>query len=356
MAAVLPTHMKAVLLTGHGGPEKLQYRSDIPLPNVKADEVLIKVGAAGVNNTDIWAREGAYNTVLGSCQAVGWRGEPLAFPRIQGIDIAGRIVAVGSNIDKKRVGQRVLVDPVVRLPGDRLYGAGHFGSERDGGFAQFVAAPSESALEVESELSDTQLASFPSAYGTALHMLNRARQVAGEIVIVTGASGGVGTGLVQLAKLRGAEVLAIVGRGKEQEARRIGADYVVERDSADIGNDVRNALDGREADVLADVVGGAAFEVLLQNLRPEGGRYVTAGAIAGPKVTLDLRILYLRHLELIGSTIWTRNEFKELVDLVRSGKIVPQVARSYPLSEITKAQEAFKSKDFFGKLVLIPDD
>ncbi len=324
------------------------------MPQLKDGEVLIKVGAAGVNNTDLWARQGAYNTQKDSVAAVGWKGDPLVFPRIQGIDIVGRIVAVGNGVEATRVGERVVVDPVLRLPGDSLYGAGHFGSERDGGFAEYVSAPSESSFSIQSDLSDPEIASFPSAYGTALHMLNRARMVTGETVIVSGASGGVGTGLVQLVKARGGKVLAIVGKGKEADVRRIGADFVVNRDEDDLGKAVREALDGHEADVFADVVGGPAFATLLHNIRPESGRYVTAGAIAGPKVELDLRVLYLRHLELIGSTIWTRAEFKELVDLIVSGAVQPQVARSYPLNEIRKAQDDFVAKRFFGKLVLLP--
>jgi NADPH:quinone reductase-like Zn-dependent oxidoreductase len=354
MTQQVPLRMQAVLLTGHGGPDKLEFRTDVPVPAPAPDEVLIKVGAAGVNNTDIWARQGFYNTLPNTSEAVGWKGEPLVFPRIQGIDIAGQIVAVGVQVDPKRIGQRVLVDPVLRLPGDKLYGTSIFGSERDGGFAEYVAAPSENAIAIESDLSDSALASFSSAYATALHMLNRARVVAGEIVVVTGASGGVGSGLVQLAKARGASPLAIVSKGKEKDARRIGADHVVIRDSNDLGAAVRNALEGRSIDALADVVGGPSFETLIHQLRPEGGRCVVAGAIGGPQVTLDLRIIYLRHLEIIGSTIWTRAEFIELIRLVSTGIVKSQVARTYPLHGIHKAQEDFVAKNFFGKLVLIP--
>src|SRR3712207_1652315 len=159
-----------------------------------------------------------------------------------------------------------------------------------------------------SDLSDAELATFPTSYITSLRMLNRVRIAEGETILVTGASGGVGTGLVQLAKLRGAYVIAQVGSGKEEQARRIGTDAVVRRDAMDLAAEVRKAADGRSVDVVADVVGGPAFAKLLNVLRPMG-RYVAAGAIAGPVVSLDLRTLYLKQLELIGSTMGTHEEF-----------------------------------------------
>ena len=352
----IPTTMAAVHLTGHGGMDRLSYRTDVPVPKPKPGEVLIRTGAAGVNNTDIWTREGAYNTLPGSSDAVGWQGEALQFPRIQGADIAGTVAAVGTSVPASRIGERVLIDFVLRQADDRLFGSGIFGSERDGGFAQYVAVPSENALPVCCDMPFDELASFPTAYLTALHMLNRGRLTSGETALVSGASGGVGSAAVQLAKARGAQVVAIVGLGKEQAIRDLGADYVVTRHSNNLGKDlaraVRETLDDQRIDVFVDLVGGIGFEALLPLVHPEGGRYVTSGAIAGPVVQLDLRILYLHHLDLIGATVGTRNEFLELIRMIESGSLRPLVAKTFPLQAIHAAQEMFVSKAFVGKLVL----
>ncbi len=347
--------MKAVLLTGHGGLEKLEYREDVPIPRPAEDEVLIEVGAAGVNNTDIWTREGAYGEVDDPEAMGGWRrGEKMLFPRIQGADIAGRIVGVGDGVPTYRVGERVLVDPTLYSgEGDGLVNAGLIGSERDGGFAQYVTVPAENAHAVETTLTDEELATFPTAYVTAERMLKRARISTGETVFVTGASGGVGSALVQLACLRGARVIALVGVGKEERVRRIGASAVITRGAPSLTDAASEVAGERSIDVVTDVVGGEIFPDLLNVLRPEG-RYVAAGAIAGPVVRLDLRTVYLKHLELIGSTLGTREDFADLVRYVAEGRLIPLLSGCYPLSEIRRAQEDFKGKDFFGKLVLVP--
>jgi NADPH:quinone reductase-like Zn-dependent oxidoreductase len=348
--------MKAVLLTGHGGLEKLEYREDVPTPEPAEGEVLIAVDAAGINNTDIWTREGAYGTEDDLATASGWRrGIAMRFPRIQGADIVGRIVGVGADVSASRVGERVIVDNALYSGGEEgLVNSGLIGSERDGGFAEYVAVPAANAHAIESDLSDAELATFPTAYVTSLRMLNRARVSAGETVLVTGASGGVGSGLVQLARLRGARVIALVGSGKEHQARALGAEFVITRDAENLPAAVAKAAGGRPIDVVADVVGGDVFADLLNVLRPMG-RYVTAGAIAGPVVRLDLRTLYLKQLELIGSTMGTHEEFANLVEHIASGRIKPLLARTYPLSDIMQAQVDFMNKNFFGKLVLIPN-
>jgi NADPH:quinone reductase-like Zn-dependent oxidoreductase len=257
------TEVKAVLLTGHGGPEKLEYREDVPTPEPAADEVLVEVGAAGVNNTDLWTREGAYGAADDPDATGGWRrGEPMRFPRIQGADVAGRIVRVGDGVAGSRVGERVLVDPTLYAEGgDGPIGAGLIGSERDGGFAEYVTVPAENAHAVETPLSDEELATFPTAYVTAERMLKRARLVGGETALVTGASGGVGSALVQLAKARGAYVIAVVGPGKEERVRGIGADAVIARGATDIPAAASAASGGRPVDAVADVVGGGSFPV-----------------------------------------------------------------------------------------------
>ncbi|MCH8155919.1 MAG: alcohol dehydrogenase family protein [Proteobacteria bacterium] len=348
--------MRAVLLTGHGGPERLDYREDVAEPEPGAGEVLIAVGAAGINNTDIWTREGAYGSADDPAAVSGWRREPMAFPRIQGADVAGRIVAVGAGVPETRIGERVIVNPVLYSDlGDGLVGMGYLGSERDGGFAEFVAVPAANALAIESDLGDAELASFPTAYLTAEGMLDRARVAAGETLLVTGASGGVGSALVQLARARDARVVALAGRGKEARLRDLGAELVLTRQAGDPVAQLGAALGRAAVDVVADVVAGPLFPALLNALKPKG-RYVTCGAIAGPLVALDLRTLYLKHLELIGSTLGTRDQFARLVALIAAGRVVPLVAATYPLSEIAAAQAAFKEKAFFGKLVLLPKE
>jgi NADPH:quinone reductase-like Zn-dependent oxidoreductase len=349
----VPRTMKAVLLTGFGGPEKLDYREDVPVPEPRAGEVLVEVAAAGINNTDIWTREGAYGEEDDAGAVGGWRREPFVFPRIQGGDIAGRIVAVSGEVPASRTGERVLVDPALYADtGDGLVDAGLIGSERDGGFAEYVAVPAANARAIRTTLGDAELATFPIAYVTAERMLNRARVAAGETVFITGASGGVGSALLQLARARGARTVALVGPGKEEQARSVGADAVVTRGSGKLAV-AAGAVGGRPIDVVADLVGGAMFSELLSLLRPEG-RYVSAGAIAGPIVELDLRTLYLKHLELIGSTMGTRREFADLVSHIESGSIRPLLAATYPLKDIARAQQDFKRKAFFGKLALLP--
>ena len=174
--------MRAVLLTGHGGLEKLEYREDVPTPEPAEGEVLISVGAAGMNNTDIWTREGAYGTEDDPATTSGWRrGYPMRFPRIQGADIVGRIAGGGGGVNASRIGERVIVDNALYSGGEEaLVTSGIFGSERDGGFAEYVAVPAENAHAIESPLSDAELATFPTAYVTSLRMLNRARVSAGR--------------------------------------------------------------------------------------------------------------------------------------------------------------------------------
>lgn len=344
--------MKAVLLTGHGGPERLVYREDVADPIAGPGDVLVRVGAAGLNNTDIWTREGAYGTQDDPEGVNGWRREALSFPLIQGADIAGRIVAVGEGVDADRVGERVLVDNALYTSDGGLLDAGIIGSERNGGFAELVAVPAANAHAIESPLSDAELASFPTAYVTAERMLRRARVVEGDTVLVTGASGGVGTGLVQLAKLRGAWVMAVVGAGKEALVQAVGADAVIARDTP-LTAAAERELQGRWLDVVADVVGGPSVGELLNLIRP-AGRYVVAGAIGGPMVTLDLRTIYLKQLDLLGSTMGDRTDFARLLKAIESGALRPLVSATYPLSELASAQEDFSRKRFVGKLVVIP--
>ncbi len=358
----IPATMTAVHLVGHGGPDMLVVRHDVPVPVPSAGEVLIRVGACGMNNTDVNTRVGWYSKAVtgettGEALDVSdgdgsWGGSGIAFPRIQGADICGRVVAVGAGVGSGLIGRRVLNDPCIRDaddPGDRER-AGYVGSECDGGFAQYCVLPVRNVHAVESPLTDVELASFPCSWATAEHMLTRARVADGETVVVTGASGGVGSALVQLARARGARVVAIAGASKIDEVAGYGADAVVDRSAADLAGAVAEAAGG-PIDVLADVVAGPMFAPLLELLR-RGGRYTTAGAIGGPIVDLDVRTLYLQDLEFHGCTVYPPEVFASLVARIESGALTPTVGGTFPLAEIHAAQEAFIAKHHVGALVL----
>ena len=358
----IPSTMTAAVLTGHGGLEKLEIRHDMPTPQPAADEVLIHVAAAGVNNTDINTRIAWYSkSVRGETNEGGaegfadadasdgsWSGEPLRFPRIQGADCCGRIVAVGAKVDPTRIGERVLVRNMLRSYVDyRPFECWTFGSECDGGFAQFAKAPARETHAVRCDWTDAELASIPCAYSTAEGMLHRA-QVGPERVLVTGASGGVGSAAVQLAKRRGAQVIAVAGRDKLTDVAALGADRVIARDAdllAELGRDC--------VDVVVDLVAGPSW-TSFPELLARGGRYVTAGAIAGPLVEMDVRTLYLKDQTYFGCTFQEDDVFENLVGYIERGEIRPVVARTYPLAEIAQAQTDFLDKRHVGKLVLIP--
>ena len=353
--AVIGTErMIAAVLTGHGGPEVLEVRHDVAVPHPTRGEVLVEVTAAAVNNTDIWTREGAYGNADDPHAVAGWQGVALSFPRIQGGDVAGVVVEVGVEGDDAMIGRRVLIDPTDYADdGDEPTLIAVLGSERDGGFARYVVVQEHQVHDVtDSPLSDAQLACLPIAYGTAMGMLERAELSRGETILVTGASGGVGLALVQLAHARGARVVALTTAATSDAVLAAGASYTISRDDPSIAERVREAADAG-LDVVADVVGGWVFDQLFP-LLATGGRWVTCGAVADPIVQLDLRTLYLHRRRLIGSTMHTPTQFRRLVDDARQGRIVPRVARTYPLTQIHAAQEDFVTGNHVGKLVLLP--
>ncbi len=351
----LPKTMKAIILTGHGGPAKLEYREDWPVPYVAPDEVLVKVGACGINNTDVWVREGAYGSSDDPEAIASFGDSPLQFPLIQGADIAGSIVAVGNAVDPVRIGERVMVDfGIYERDGDDIPSDDYIGAGRPGGFAEYVAVPAANAHAVDTSLSDAELATFCCAYVTGERMLNRARVGAGERVLVTGASGGVGSGVIQLCRARGAIPYAVVGLGKEEAVKAIGAEAAITRGKGNLEQSVATATHGEPIDVVVDTVAGPMLADLLEILRPHG-RYVTCGAIGGAVVEIDMRRVYLKHLDILGSTQGTRADFAAVRDHVVSGTIKPLLAATYPLADIARAQEDFKKKEFVGKLVIALD-
>jgi NADPH:quinone reductase-like Zn-dependent oxidoreductase len=346
--------MTAAVLTGHGDLDALQVRDDVAVPSPEAGQVLVRVGAAALNNTDLWSRQGAYGTAADPEAIAGWRGVPLEFPRIQGGDVAGRIVDVGTGVSTDRLGERVVLDPAAYdTEADDANPVGLLGSERDGGFAELVAVEAARAHDVDaSPLTDPQLACLPIAYGTAMGMLERAAVADGERVLVTGASGGVGMALVQLAAARGSTVIAVTSAGNEAAVRAAGADKIVARGSGRLAEAVAGAADG-PLDAIADVAGGGVLTATFPLLR-QAGRVVIAGAVAGAVITFDLRTLYLHQRRLIGSSMHTPSQFASLVGLARNGAVSPRVAATYQLAQLHQAQRDFTAKGYVGKLVVAP--
>jgi len=344
----IPSTMNAVYLTGYGGPERLQYVENAPVPEPQAHEVLIQVGACGINNTDLWTRQGAY----GEGEQAAWLGQAFVFPRIQGLDAVGRVVAVGRDVAAQRIGQRVMVNPCLYGDeGEGWAGLQVVGSERDGGFAQYLCVPQANALPIDSPHSDAELATFMTPAMTAEHMLRKAALQAGERVLVTGASGGVGSALVQLALLRGAQVVAVSSASKVAAILALGADHVITRESADYASALRQQGCRADFDVVADIVAGDQVAPCLELLRT-GGRYVTAGAVAGPMVRLDWRRLYLKQLSLLGVTMGSAADAQRIVQLIESGQLRPLLAGSFALKDIAQAQQAFAARTHVGSWVI----
>lgn len=315
-----------------------------------------------MNNTDINTRIGWYSksvtseTNAGGATGFGsiddddasWSGTTLQFPRIQGADICGHIVEVGAGVPSERIGERVLVRNMLRTYVDyRPFECWTLGSECDGGFAQYAVAPAQETYAVDCDWSDVELAAVPCAYSTAENMLHRTA-VAAERVLVTGASGGVGLAAVQLAKRRGATVIAVCSADKSTEVTAHGADQIIER-----GKDLVDTLGAASVDVVIDLVAGPQWPQLLEVLRT-GGRYAVAGAVGGPIAEIDVRTVYLKDLTLHGCTFQTDEVFENLIGYIERDEFRPVVSATYPLSDIVRAQEEFLARKHIGKLVLIP--
>ena len=354
--------MKAVVTTGNGGYDRLVYR-DVPVPEPGPGEALLRVLAAGVNNTEINTRLGWYSsTVTGGTDAAssdqqreeeqkadgGWN-KATPFPFIQGTDCCGRVEALGPGVEGVGlIGKRVLVRACMRPNGYDVMDNVWMASDFDGAFAQYVTVPAGDVFPVDCDWSDAELATIPCAYGTAENMLHRAGVKAGQHVLVAGASGGVGSATVQLAKRRGAQVTALAGASKLEAVKAIGADAVLERDT-----DLVAALGEESVDTVVDNVAGPGFPQMLKILR-RGGRYVSSGAIAGPMVELDMRDMYLKDITLIGSTAWDEPVFPDLISYIERGEIKPLLAKTFPLERIAEAQEEFLKKQHIGNFVLLP--
>jgi NADPH:quinone reductase-like Zn-dependent oxidoreductase len=367
--------MKAVVTTGNGGLDVLDYR-DVPVPELREGEVLVQVLAAGVNNTEINTRIGWYSSSVTTStedwsddqeeESVqkkdgGW-SDPTPFPFIQGTDCCGIVVEASPDIDSGLIGKRVIVRSCMRPYGFESMINIWMASDFDGAFAQYVRVPASEAFPVDCNWSNAELGSIPCSYGAAENMIHRADIKPGEIVLVTGTSGGVGSAAVQLAKRRGATVIAEdtyhfssiqadSARSEKEMSllRSIGADQVISQ------GDILSQIEEESVDVVIDNVSGPSFDELMRALK-RGGRYASSGAIAGPLVTLDKRTFYLKDLTLIGCTAWDEPVFPNLVSYIERGELKPVVAKTFPLEQIREAQAEFLEKKHVGKFVLIPPD
>ena len=358
--------MKAFVLKGHGDFDQLQWHEDWPIPVAEGDEVVIRVGACGLNNTDINTRTAWYSKAVSENTTGGafdeaddedatWGGAPVTFPRIQGADVVGEVVSVGPDGDASLSGKRVMIDTWLRDWSDPTNRdkCGYYGSECDGGFAEYTKISQKHVHVVNSPLTDSELATFATSYITAENMLERAQVSAGDTVLITGASGGVGSALIQLVNRRGATSIALSSQSKMDELKALGAHHVIDRDVTNLKAALKDAIGKDTVSVLADVVGGPQWPLWLDTIE-RGGRLTCAGAIAGPMVDFDLRTFYLRDLTFTGATIVPVGLFAKLVSYIEKGEIKPLLAASYPLSELHDAQRAFIAKSHIGNIVVTP--
>lgn len=352
--------MKAVVTTGNGDYDRLEYQ-DRPVPVPAEGEVLLKVLAAGINNTEINTRLGWYSSsVTGSTDEAsadgvelnsddgGWNKQT-PFPFVQGTDCCGEVTGLGAGADQSLLGKRVLVRACMRENGYGSFANIWMGSDFDGAFAEYVKVPASEVFPVDCDWSDAELGTIPCAYGTSENMLHRADLKAGETVLITGASGGVGSATVQLAKRRGATVIAVAGKDKHADMAALQPDLLFSRET-----DLLAKLGEKSVDVVVDNVAGSNFPTMLKLLR-QGGRLVSSGAIAGPVVDLDMRDMYLKDVQLIGTTAWDEPVFPNLVSYIERGEIKPLLAGTFPLKDIVAAQKLFLTKQHVGKFVLIPE-
>ena len=341
--------MKAARLYEYDPAMNVELKiEDVAEPTVNsADQVIVKVGAAGLCRTDLHIIEGVWKDIMDV--------EGSLLPYVMGHENAGWVEDVGSNVTSVKPGDAVICHPHrscgiclnCRYGHDMYCDHGLFpGLGLDGGFAEYTRVAARHAYPINSNLSDLELASFPCSYSTAENMLTRAAVKSGETVLVTGASGGVGSAAVQLALARGARVLAVTSAGKAGKLKALGADQTLDRNA-----DYLSALGAEQVDVVIDLVAGPKWPSLLDVLRP-GGRYAVAGAIAGPQVELDVRTLYLKDLSFFGCTVLEPDVFGNLIRRIERADISPLVAETYPLREIGAAQQAFAEKGYIGKIVL----
>jgi NADPH:quinone reductase-like Zn-dependent oxidoreductase len=341
--------MRAAIFSEHGGPEVVRI-ADVPTPEPGPGEVRLEVRASSMNHLDLWVR----------------RGLPIetTMPHIGGSDVAGVVEAVGAGVDPRLVGARVVSDPA--LDYDWYLGEGQgpafperpmklIGEHVNGGFAQYALAPARNLVQLPDGFPFEDAAAAGLVFVTAWHgLLCRAGLRPGERVLVTGASGGVGSAAVQVARLAGAEVFAVTsGPANVERLRALGADVVYDRLQVDFSREVWRDTGKKGVQVLFDSVGPAIWE---QNLRALAvrGRLVTYGATSGAQASLDLRRIFWRQLSVMGSTMGTPAEYREVMRLVFERRLRPVIHATMPLDQARAAHQLLEAGDVFGKLVLLP--
>lgn len=365
---MIPNTMKAMVLTDHGGIDKLEYR-DVETPRPGPGEVLVQVTATAKNNTDRKAREGLYPTKKGEMTSFQMGGKPtLTFPRIQGADIAGRVVAVGDGVDDSRIGERGLLDFNIYADGRRDINLtpDYYGHGADGGYAEYVALPSDQFHHIPNpELSDAEVASMGMcSYQTAMHMLTSANIRAGERVLVTGASGGVGTALIQLCRIMGAIPYALSKQDKAQALLDLGAEAVLDRsDMGSFVERVKSETGGKPIDAVMDLVGGEMTDIFIDtmifdmNARGTYPRLSIAGASGGNISEILWTRIYLYQVQIFGVSHGTREEAEQLMAWIRDGHLKPVLHGAFRLSDLHHAEEYFvnRGSNYLGKIVIVPD-
>jgi alcohol dehydrogenase len=336
--------MRAVVTLAHGGREQLHYTDSYADPVPAADEVLLRIAACAVNYHDIFTRR-------------GMPGIKIPLPVIVGSDIAGVVAALGADVSSWRIGDRVLLDPILRAPGRN----GMIGEVCDGGRAELIAVPAQQLVRVPDTVTLDQAASLPLAYGTAHRMMyTRGRVRAGERVLVLGASGGVGVACVQLAKLAGAEVVACASTDEKlARLRTIGADHALNYTTRPFAESVRELFGkprisgGGGVDVVVNFTGGDTWEPSQRCLRV-GGRVLTCGATAGYAVQTDMRYLWTYEQELIGSNGWTVDDLHGLLALIADGRLDPVIDRRFALEDAAEAERLLEDREVLGKVLITP--
>lgn len=365
---MIPNTMKAMVLTGHGDVDKLEYQ-DVSVPAPGPGEVLVQVTATAKNNTDRKAREGLYPTKKGEMTSFQMGGKPtLVFPRIQGADIAGRVVAVGDGVDESRIGERGLLDFNIYANDRRDINLtpDYFGHGADGGYAEYVALPSDQFHHIpNAELADAEVASMGMcSYQTAMHMLTSANIIAGERVLVTGASGGVGTALIQLCRIMGAIPYALSKQDKASALLELGAEAVLDRSDMDSFVDrVKAETGGKPIDAVMDLVGGEMTDVFIDtmifdmNARSTYPRLSIAGASGGNISEILWTRIYLYQVQIFGVSHGTREEAEQLMAWIRGGQLKPVLHGAFKLSDLHRAEEYFvnRGSNYLGKIVIVPD-
>jgi len=338
--------MKAVRIHQFGGPEVLTCE-DIPDPQARKDQVLVRVKACSLNHLDLWVRKGLPGVKL---------------PHILGSDIAGEVVEAGEYVTGFKSGQRVLISPMHfcgRCP-KCLAGQQNqcreftvLGNAVDGGNCELYAAPAASVIPIPDALDFNQAASVPLVFVTAWHMLVGLAGIRpGQTVLVLGASSGVGIAAIQIAKLFQCRVITTAGdESKLEKGRALGADHGINHYKQKVSDEVRKITNKEGVDIVVEHVGAATWDESMKCLKT-AGTLVTCGATTGPGVAIDLRHLFARQLKILGSYMGTMAELHEVLSHVFAGRLKPVVDRTFPLSEVRAAHEYLEKSQMFGKVVL----